>query len=75
MKLSRRSTGAVLLVWLVISALLWAALEAWTLADGVSANHITAVVHAAFYSEPGVFVWLAFTLGFLAGHFFWGARD
>jgi hypothetical protein len=72
MRIGRGKTGAILIAWFVASALLWGALEVATLSDDIGGNHITAVVRAAFDAAPGVFVWLAFTCGFLAGHLFWG---
>lgn len=71
---SPRRTGALLIVWLAVSILYLLGLEAWTLADSVPLNHITAVTRAAFASEPGVFVWLAFSVGYLCGHLFWSGQ-
>ncbi len=73
-RITRRSTGLLLLSWLGVSVLGLLLLEAWTLADSVAANHISAVVRVWFYAQPGVFVWLAFSLGYLAGHFFWSDK-
>lgn len=69
-----KKTGALLVGWFVVSVVFLLALEAWTLADGTAANHITAVVRAAFAKEPGVFMWLAFSAGWLGGHLFWSGR-
>lgn len=70
-----KKTGLILIAWFVASVVLLLALEAVTLADATPLNHITAVVRQAFYAQPGVFVWLAFSIGFLCGHLFWGGRQ
>lgn len=69
-----KNTGKLLLAWFAISVCFLLVLEAITLADATPMNHITAVVQVAYYKEPGVFVWLAFSGGFLCGHLFWGKR-
>ena len=69
-----KKTGSLLIGWFVVSALFLLALEAFTLADSIPANHITATVRVAFAAEPGVFVWLAFSAGWLGGHLFWSGR-
>ena len=73
MKIGNR-TGAILIAWFVLSVLGLLTLEAVTLADATPLNHITAVVRQAFHAQPGVFVWLAFSVGFLCGHLFWGGK-
>lgn len=69
-----KKTGALLIGWFVVSAVFLLAVEAWTLADGTPLNHITAVVRMAFAKEPGVFMWLAFSVGYLSAHFFWSGK-
>lgn len=69
-----KRTSVLLIGWFAVSVVFLLALEALTLADSVASNHITAVVRQAFAAEPGVFVWLAFSLGYLCGHFFWSGR-
>lgn len=69
-----KKTGALLIGWFVASVMFLLALEAFTLADSTPVNHLTAVMRAAFAKEPGVFVWLAFSLGYLGGHIFWSGR-
>lgn len=69
-----RKTGLLLVSWLCFSVVYLLVLEGITVADSTPMNHITAVVRAAFVKEPGVFVWLAFSAGFLSGHLFWGKR-
>jgi hypothetical protein len=61
----------LLLSSLAALVLLWLVLEALTLADWIPQNHITPIVRKAYRKEPGVFVLLAFILGYLFGHFFW----
>jgi hypothetical protein len=65
------STGAVLVLSLVVWAVVWLVLEVLTLADSTPDNHITAVVRAAVKRQPGPFILLMFALGFLCGHLFW----
>ncbi len=74
-RLPVKKTRALLIGWFVVSVVFLLAVEAFTLADAIPSNHITAVVRAAFASEPGVFMWLAFSLGYLAGHLFWSGRE
>ena len=69
-----KKTGVLLLAWLVVSIVYLLGVEAFTLADTVASNHVTAVVRMAFAKEPGVFVWLAFSAGYLAGHLLWSGR-
>ena len=69
-----KKTGLILVVWFVVSVAGLLALEGVTLGDSVESNHITAVVRAAFAKEPGVFMWLAFSAGWLGGHLFWSGR-
>ena len=69
-----RKTGALLIGWFVVSVVFLLALEGWTLADQTAANHITAIVRQAFDKEPGVFMWLSFSAGWLGGHLFWSGR-
>ena len=69
-----KKTGIILIGWFVVSVVFLLAVEGWTLADQTQANHITAVVRQAFDKEPGVFMWLAFSAGWLGGHLFWGGR-
>ena len=61
--------------WLVGSVALmlavWIVLETITLGNETPDDHITAVVRRAVKGHPGPFIWLAFTLGYLAGHLFW----
>lgn len=65
------STGAVLVTSTLALAATWAVLEIKTLKDSTPNNHITAVVRAAVKAQPGPFIWLAFSVGFLCGHLFW----
>jgi hypothetical protein len=69
-----RKTGLLLVSWLFLSVAYLLVIEGITVADSTPMNHITAVVRGAFAKEPGVFVWLFFSLGFLSGHFFWSKR-
>ena len=70
-----KRTGILLIGWAAISVLFLLGVEAFTLADSTPMNHVTAVVQSAFRSEPGVFMWLAFAVGYLAGHFFWRSKE
>lgn len=65
------STGAILIISLLVPPAVWAVVETKTLRDKTPDNHITAVVRAAVKAQPGPFIWLAFSLGFLSGHLFW----
>lgn len=65
------STGAILGLSLLALAALWGFVEYRTLTDKIPDNHITAVIRAAYKSEPGVFVLFAFVLGYWFGHLFW----
>ncbi len=69
-----KKTGAMLIGWAVVSILFLLSLEAFTLADSVPSNHVTAVVRVAFASEPGFFMWLSFSAGWLGGHLFWSGK-
>ncbi len=64
-------TGAILVGSLLLLFGAWAVLEVVTLRNKVQDDHITAVVRAAIKAQPGPFIWLAFTLGFLVGHLAW----
>jgi len=64
-------TEMVLIGSVALMFLVWIVLEIVTLRNDTPDDHITAVVRKAVKAHPGPFVWLAFTLGFLAGHFFW----
>lgn len=64
-------TGAVLVVSSLALAVVWIVLEVVTLRNDVPGDHITAVVRRAVRAQPGPFIWLAFTLGYLAGHLTW----
>ena len=67
-------TGLFLISWLCLSIVYLLVLEGITISDSTPMNHITAVVRVAFAKEPGVFMWLAFSAGWLGGHLFWGKR-
>jgi hypothetical protein len=54
-----KRTGILLIRWAAISVLFLLGVEAFTLAD----------------STPGVFMWLAFTVGYLVDHFFWRSKE
>lgn len=69
-----KKTGLLLAGWFVGSVIFLLTLEAFTLSDSVASNHITAVVRQAFASEPGLFMWLAFSAGWLGGHLFWSGK-
>jgi hypothetical protein len=69
-----KRTGILLIVWFCFSAAFLLALEFFTLGNSVDSDHITAVVRQAFAREPGVFMWLAFSAGWLGGHLFWSGR-
>lgn len=71
---SVKKTAGLLIGWFALSIVFLMAVEAWTLADQTPMNHITAVVRQAFAKEPGVFMWLAFSVGYLSGHFFWSGK-
>jgi hypothetical protein len=72
---TKRKVSAILLAIVLLGALSLLVLEGITVADSVPSNHITAIVRSAFEAEPGVFLWLAFTFGYLGGHFFWFKRE
>ena len=67
-------TGLLLVSWFCFSVVFLLVLEGITVADSTPMNHITAVVRGAFAKEPGVFMWLAFSAGWLGGHLFWSKR-
>jgi hypothetical protein len=69
-----RKTGLLLLSWLGLSVAYLLVIEGITVADSMPMNHITAVMRQAFAKEPGVFMWLAFSAGWLGGHLFWSKR-
>lgn len=73
--MTKRKVSAILLAIVLLGALSLLVLEGVTVADSVPANHITSIVRSAFEAEPGVFIWLAFTFGYLSGHFFWFKRE
>lgn len=64
-------TGAVLVSSSLLLAVVWLVVEIITLRNSKPDDHITAVVREAVKKQPGPFIWLAFTLGFLSGHLFW----
>jgi len=64
-------TGALLIGSMGVMAVVWIFLEIVTLRNEKPDDHITAVVRRAVKAHPGPFIWLAFTLGYLAGHLFW----
>ena len=65
------STGAILLVSLLVLAAVWLSLEIVRLRDDVPNNHITAVVRWAVAKQPGPFILFGFVVGFISGHLFW----
>lgn len=65
------STGAILIVSLLVVAALWIGLEVVRLKDQIPNNHITPVVRAAFHAQPGVFLAFFCLLAYLCGHLFW----
>ena len=65
------STGAILVVSLLVLTTLWIILEIKTLKDNIPNNHITAVVRSAVAKQPGPFMIFMLALGFLFGHLFW----
>jgi hypothetical protein len=69
-----RKTGVLLVAWFCLSAAFLLGLEFVTIGDSTPWNHITAVVRMAYAKEPGVFMWLAFSAGWLGGHLFWSGR-
>jgi len=64
-------TGTILIGSVALMLAVWIVLEILTLTNETPADHITAVVRRAVRDAPGPFIWLAFTLGYLAGHLFW----
>ena len=73
--MTKRRASAILLAIVLLSAVSLLLLEGLTVADSIPSNHITSIVRSAFEEEPGVFIWLVFTLGYLSGHFFWYKRE
>lgn len=65
------STGAILLVSLLVVAAVWLVLETVRLRDDVPNNHITAVVRWAVAKQPGPFILASFVVGFILGHLTW----
>jgi len=64
-------TGTVLIASVAVMFAAWIVLEIITLSNETPGDHITAVVRRAVKGHPGPFIWLAFTLGYLAGHLVW----
>lgn len=80
-------TTAVVTVAVAVAAVLvlgigWGVLEAYTVADNVPGNHITAVWRELWARQPGAILlvllaatnFLSFVLGYIGGHIFWGQR-
>ena len=73
--MTKRKASAILLAIVLIAIVSLFVLEGITVSDAIPGNHITALVRGAYTSEPGVFIWLAFSTGFLGGHFFWYKKE
>jgi len=64
------STGSLLVLLTVLYVVALLALEAKKITNDTPGDLITNVVRRAFKAQPWVFLWLAFSVGYLAGHLF-----
>lgn len=65
------STGAWLIAMSAAFSVGLVILEVVKLKNTTPGDHITAVVRGAIRAQPGVFIWLAFNVGYLCGHLAW----
>ena len=76
------ATVLVALAAIAVLGVGWGVLEAYTLADDVPGNHITAVWRDLWAKEPGAILlallvttnFLTAVLAYIAGHIFWGKK-